>query len=206
MKVLVIDDEADILKQIEKAIASEEGPDGKPYEVLALVDHNEAVQRLGGERFDVVVTDMLMGDDDEEGLKILRKLTDKSPITIVLTAYPRIPICVASMHAGAWDYLEKSPADGSDAYENLLRSMREAYEYRQRHPNAGRTNPDTRWVQEHLGELTKEYGGEVIAVVDQKVVAHDESYGKVAEQIKGLRPVAQPTIVSIPDTEVEAIE
>ena len=99
MRVLAIDDQAEALKQIEKAISAAKGPDNKQYEVVALADHNNAIKRLSAKhkRFDVVITDMVMGTEEGEGLEILRQLVGKSPITIVLTAYPSIPNCVAAM-------------------------------------------------------------------------------------------------------------
>ena len=206
MKVLVIDDQPEALKQIENAISDAKGPDEQPYEIVALTDHKEALGRLEKERFDVVITDMVMGTEEQEGLAILQELADKSPVTIVLTAYPSIPNCVAAMRAGAWDYLEKVPGDGSDPYENLLRSLQEAYRERLEHPEARRSNPDSKWVQQNLGELMGQHAGEVIAVLDQKVVDHDKDYGRLLERIKGMYPVARPTIVSLPDTKVEAIE
>lgn len=206
MKVLAIDDEPEALKQIEKAISAAKGPDEKPYEVVALADHNEALKRLDAERFDVVITDMVMGTEEDEGLEVLRKLIGKSPITIVLTAYPSIPNCVEAMRAGAWDYLEKEPADGSDAYENLLASLKKACQRRVEEPESGRSTEDAKWVQEHLGKLIHDYGGQVIAVLDQKVVDSDANYGKLRDRVKKAYPVAEPTLVSIPDTEVEAIE
>ncbi len=206
MKVLAIDDEPEALKQIEKAISAAKGPDEKPYEVVALADHNEALKRLDAERFDVVITDMVMGTEEDKGLEVLRKLIGKSPITIVLTAYPSIPNCVEAMRAGAWDYLEKEPADGSDAYENLLASLKKACQRRVEEPESGRSTEDAKWVQEHLGKLIHDYGGQVIAVLDQKVVDSDANYGKLRDRVKKAYPVAEPTLVSIPDTEVEAIE
>jgi len=206
MKVLVIDDQPEVLKQIEKAIAAEQGIDGQPYEVAGLTDHQEALKRLEEEHFDAVIVDMVMGPEEDEGLAVLRQLADKSPITIVLTAYPSVPNCVASMRSGAWDYLEKVPADGSDPYENLLRTLTEACRHRMDHPEAGRSNPDSAWVRQHFGELIEAHGGEVIAVLDREVVDHDESYGKLMERIKKRYPVARPTVVSIPDLKVEAIE
>jgi len=206
MKVLAIDDQPEALKQIEKAISAAKGPDNKPYQVVALADHHEALKRLETERFDVVITDMVMGTEEAEGLEVLRKLIGKSPITIVLTAYPKIPNCVEAMRAGAWDYLEKEPADGSDAYENLLASLEAACRTRMENPESGRSPEDAKWVQEHLGDLMRDYAGKVIAVLDQKVVDSDANYGKLRDRVKKAYPVAQPTIVSIPDTEVEAIE
>ena len=206
MKVLVIDDQPEALKQIERAIASAEGPDGSPFEVVAMSDHEEALSRLDTERFDIVVTDMVMGPSEDEGLSVLRTLTGMSPVTIVLTAYPSIPNSVAATRAGAWDYIEKMPADGSDPYERLISSMQEAHRFRVEHPEAGRINPDSTWMQEHLGELLKEHGGELVAILDGKVVDHDKNYGPLVDRVKARFPMAHPTIVSIPDPTVEAFE
>ena len=206
MKVLAIDDQPEVLKQIEKALAAAEGPDGSPYEVVGMVDHEAALERLDAEHFDVVIADMVMGAQENEGLAILRALTDKSPITIVLTAYPSISNCVESMRAGAWDYIEKVPEDESDPYETLLRSVRQACEVRMAHPHAGRINPDSTWVRHHIGELMEEYGGEVVAVLDGKVVDHDAMYGALIDRVNERYPVTPPTIVSIPDPKVDAVE
>jgi len=206
MKVLAIDDQPEALKQIEKAVSAATGPDDKKYDVTALTDHEEAIERLEKDRFDVVITDMVMGMEEKEGLDVLRTLIGKSPITIVLTAFPSIPNCVEAMRAGAWDYLEKVPADGSDAYENLLKSLEAACRRRVEQPESGRSSQDAQWVQAHLGELMREYAGEAVAVLDQKVVDHDTSYTRLQKRLKQAFPVAQPTVVSIPDTRAEAIE
>jgi len=206
MKVLVIDDQPEALKQIESAIRTAKGPDGQMYEVVGLANHQQALERLDHEHFDAVITDMVMGTREDEGMAILKQLNDKSPITIVLTAYPSVPNCVTSMRAGAWDYLEKVPADGSDPYENLLKSLQEACQFRLAHPEAGRSNPDARWVHEHLADLMRQYAGEDIAVLDQKVVDHDRSYTELAERLKAKFPMARPMVVSLPDTKVETVE
>ena len=45
MRVLAIDDQPEVLKQIEKAIAGADGIDGQPYDVVGLDDHQEAMKR-----------------------------------------------------------------------------------------------------------------------------------------------------------------
>jgi len=184
MKVLAIDDQPEVLKQIERALAAAEGPNGHPYEVVGMTDHEEALERLDAEHFDVVIADMVMGAQEDEGLTVLRKLTDRSPITIVLTAYP----------------------DESDPYEKLLASLHGACQFRLEHPEAGRSNPDSTWVRQHLDELVRDHGGEVVAVLDRQVVDHDKSYGALMERMKEKFPLARPTIVSIPDMSIEAVE
>jgi len=205
MKVLAIDDQPEALKQIEREISAANGPDGKPYQVAALTDHLAAVKRLSDEYFDVVITDLVMGPDEKEGLQVLKELTGKSPITIVLTAYPSIRMCVAAMRAGAWDFLEKVPDDGSDAYENLLASLRKACETRLAHPEAGRSNPDSQWIHDNLGDLMREYPGELVAVLDGQVVDHDRVYKPLAKRLKERFFVAQPEVVAIPDVSEETI-
>lgn len=206
MKVLVVDDQPEVLAQIRKAVEAAQGPDGIPYNVEAMTDHQEALDKLEKERFDVVITDMVMGAGEEDGLTILRRLTDKSPITIVLTAYPSIPNCVESMRAGAWDYLEKIPEDGGDPYDNLLSSLKMAVCERLAKPEAGRYNPDAKWIHEHMADLMEKYPGRVVAVLDGQVAGEGESFDEVAKRVKQEHPVAQPTIISIPDTDIEAIE
>ena len=205
MKVLAIDDQDEALKQIEKAVTSSEAPDGKPYEVAAVRDHKQALARLDAERFDVVITDMVMGTEEDEGMAVLRKLTGLSPITIVLTAFPSIPNSVEAMRAGAWDYLEKMPVNGSDPYENLLASLGEACRVRLANPEAGRAKADLAWVQQHMDELLTDHPGEVVAVLDRRVVGHDPSYGALEGRMKEQYPVARPMIVSIPDMAVETV-
>ena len=205
MKILAIDDQPEALKQIDKALASAKDADGRPFEVTAEADHQAALSLLDDERFDIVITDMHMGPEEDEGLAVLRQLTDKSPVTIVLTAYPRIPNCVASMRAGAWDYLEKVPENGSDPYENLLKSIREACRRRKEDPEAGRTRADTQWVHQHIGELMKDYPGEVVAVLDRQVADHDASFDELAKRVSEKFPLAKPALISIPDTRVNTV-
>jgi CheY-like chemotaxis protein len=204
MKVLVIDDEESSLKQVHKLLSDTPGPDGHPFDVTAVASHQDALQRLD-ERYDVIITDMVMGQKETEGLDILGKLVGQSPVTIVLTARAAFPNCVEAMRMGAWDYLEKVPLDGSDPYENLLRSINRGYQARLATPNEVVMFHDSLWVRDHMGELMKKYPGELVAVLDGRDVDHDKEYDKLLTRVKGRFPVSHPTIVSIPDTTAESI-
>lgn len=211
IRILVIDDEENVLKQIVNFLKNAHPPQGETFEVEGEKDHKKALELL--EKIDpkdkyyhVIITDMKMGVEDTEGLNILRQLTKKSPITIVLTAYASIPNCVDAMRAGAWDYLEKTPEDGSDPYENLLKSIKTAYQERLTNPYRDRIHPDAKWVQENMHELLQNYGGKVVAVLDQTVVDSDSDYQALMDRVGKKFQTTRPMVVSIPDTSREIIE
>ena len=211
IRILVIDDEQNVLKQIVNFLNKSEAPEGETFEVDGETNHEDALARLqqidpAENYYHVIVTDMRMGAQDEEGLEILRQLTEKSPITIVLTAFASIPNCVKSMRAGAWDYIEKNPEDESDPYENLLESIKKAYNERLKKPYPKMTQPDAKWINENMVKLMEEYSGEVVAVLDRVVVDHDSDYQSLMERIGEKFKIARPMIVSIPDISKERVE
>lgn len=205
MRVLVIDDDLDNLNELETAIRSFKAPDGRFYDTVGFSDYREALKVINIEPFDIVITDMVMGESMDEGIDVLKKLANRSAITIVITAYPSIPNCVEAMKAGAWDYIEKAPADGADPYERLSESLTKAYEYRLRNPQRAVTSPDSEWVHEHLDELIRKYPGKLVAVLYERVVDSDTSFAELSKRIQSIFPLAKPTIVSIPDDSQEVI-
>jgi DNA-binding NtrC family response regulator len=204
MRMLAIDDESSVLEGLRSRMSATPGPDGRPYDVVAVGSPNEALALVEKEHFDVVVTDMIMGGR-AGGLDVVRSLSDKVTVTIVLTALGTVSNCVEAMRAGAWDYLLKNDP-GKDPYRTLQRSIETAFREKSAHPEAGKSNPDTKWVQANLPELMRTYPGEVVAVLYGKVIDHGDSYGDLAERLEERYPFTHPTIVSIPDTAVEAIE
>ena len=202
MKMLVVDDNLAFVREVARLLARTRGPDGHTYEVTTETDHRAALKRLEKEYFDVVITDMRMAGP-KDGMKILAGLAGKSTITIVLTDFPEVRNAVSCMRAGAWDYVSKGD---KDPIERVLKSIRLAYRYRKENPDAGRTDPDARWLSDHLGELVARYPGEVVAVRYAKVLDHDERYGRLARRVRSKYPVSRPMMVSIPDPKVEAIE
>lgn len=204
MKILIADDDPMVLKYLQRIVVSLKTPDRQPVEITGVPGLVEALNAVNGpNRYEVVVTDMRMGDEEQEGLQILRQLTNKSPITIVLTAYPTFPNCVAAMRAGAWDYLEKMRQDGKDPYDALLESITEALAARAKNPELGKPNPDSVWINEHLEELMTKYPGEVVAVLDQKVVGHNASYDALDQELGKQFPYAKPAMIFIPAKQEE---
>jgi DNA-binding NtrC family response regulator len=100
-KILVVDDEVNIRDALAALLAD----DG--YLVAAAASAEEAMEVLGRERFDLVISDLRM--EEHSGLDILRGLRETNPATevIILTAYGTVEGAVEAMKLGAYDYISK---------------------------------------------------------------------------------------------------
>jgi two-component system response regulator PilR (NtrC family) len=100
-RVLVVDDEADILELLELALVR------MGLEVVRASGVKQAKQRLDGGRFDLCLTDMRMPDG--EGLEVVRHISERGldvPVAVI-TAHGNLENAVAVLKAGAFDYLSK---------------------------------------------------------------------------------------------------
>lgn len=68
---------------------------------------NSALQKLACMKFDIVITDLRLGDMD--GIEILAHIRKNSPSTdvVVITAFGSIPSAVKAIKLGAYDYITK---------------------------------------------------------------------------------------------------
>src|SRR5918996_2739522 len=100
-QVLVVDDEPDIRELLELTLAK------MGLGVDAVGSIAEAKERLKGERYDLCLTDMRLGDG--EGLELVRHiagLANDVPVAVI-TAYGSAENAVAALKAGAFDYVSK---------------------------------------------------------------------------------------------------
>ena len=95
MKILVVDDDAHILK-LYRLELEEEG-----YDVTTAGSGKEAMERFEQEEFDLIALDILMPDVD--GITLLRKMKEKKP---------RMPIIMST----AYDYRDDFAVWASEAY------------------------------------------------------------------------------------------
>ena len=103
-KVLVIDDEPDLLELLELTL-SRMGLDTTRAESVG-----EAIRLLDKEPFDLCLTDMRLPDG--EGLRVVEHINQKGldvPVAVI-TAYGSAENAVAALKAGAFDYLAKPVA------------------------------------------------------------------------------------------------
>ena len=106
-KILVVDDNPDVLKLIADILES------NGYEVKTFSDGASAIKELESNDYDVVLTDLMMPDVD--GMQVLRNAILKTPktICIILTGHGTIKSSVEAIKKGAFDYITKpvSPSE-----------------------------------------------------------------------------------------------
>ncbi|MDA8290882.1 MAG: response regulator transcription factor [Actinomycetota bacterium] len=112
-RVLVVDDEADLRRALERALVLH------GYSVGSASDGTDALRQLSAEAPDVLVLDVAMpGVDGIEVCRRLRAAGDRTPV-LMLTARDGVDDRVAGLDAGADDYLVKP-----FALEELLARIR----------------------------------------------------------------------------------
>ena len=105
-KILVIDDEEDILKLLSSALGSE------GYEVVTAIDGQEGVERFHETEPDLIVTDVKMPRKD--GLQLLKEIKDAGSTNvdvIILTGHSDEATAIDCLRNGAYDYLVKPLED-----------------------------------------------------------------------------------------------
>lgn len=113
-KVLLVDDEPDILELLELTLTR------MGLEVARAGNIQEARQHLDNCRFDLCLTDMRMPDGD--GLQLVSYITERNldvPVAVI-TAHGNTENAVAALKAGAFDYLSKPVA--LDQLRTLVKS------------------------------------------------------------------------------------
>ena len=101
LRILVVDDEPDICK----ALAFLLGREG--YAVATANSGERALAKLKEEHFDVVLTDLKMGQID--GMGVLEKVRETAPDTavVMMTAFASVESAIEAIKKGAADYIVK---------------------------------------------------------------------------------------------------
>jgi DNA-binding NtrC family response regulator len=98
---LVVDDEADFLKLIERILAQ------AGYRVDTAVSATEAIALQRKNPYDLAIVDLRM--PEMTGLELLQylKVRDKSIFVILMTAYGSFSVGIEALRKGACDYVAK---------------------------------------------------------------------------------------------------
>ena len=100
-KILVVDDDRSICKMIGSLLELE----GYPHQLVGRGE--EALEILGREPVDIVISDIYMGD--VSGLDVLEAARRNSPNVevIIMTAHGSVETAVRAVRSGAFDYISK---------------------------------------------------------------------------------------------------
>lgn len=114
--ILVVDDESAIRYSITKTLQR------VGYQVESAASGEEALQMLGQQRYDVVLTDIRM--PGISGVELLAEVKEQAPdaIVILLTGYASLDTAVESLRLGAHDYLIK-PSSSQDIRDSVARGI-----------------------------------------------------------------------------------
>ncbi len=138
-RILVVEDSAGLRAGIVRAL-TEAG-----HDVNEAPDGELALERLREGSYDLVLTDMRMGD--VSGLDVLRaaRRANEATIVIVMTAYGTIAGAVDAMREGAHDFLQK-PFDLTEIELKISRAL----EHRQLHQHVQvlREEQQSRYVEQ----------------------------------------------------------
>lgn len=120
LKILVVDDEAPLREVLRKGLSQL----GK-YAVETAANGREALDKIEGDVYDIVLSDMKMPEMD--GLDLLKAIKGTRPeiMVIMLTAFGSIETAVEAMRAGANDYITK-PVDFNDLLVRISRVQKES--------------------------------------------------------------------------------
>jgi DNA-binding NtrC family response regulator len=114
--VLVVDDEQTVCNSCKK-ILSQEG-----YKVDVALTGEEALGKVKGDGFDLVITDWKMPQID--GLEVARRIKKEKPNTavIIITGYPSVDSSIEAIRSGIADYVPKpfTPDELTDAALRVL--------------------------------------------------------------------------------------
>ena len=100
-KILVVDDDSGMRDTLEAVLTA----DG--YKVTTASNGKEAIDTLGGSKFDITLLDLKMPDC--KGTELLPKIKELDPdnIVIMMTAYGTIKTAVEAVKLGAYDFITK---------------------------------------------------------------------------------------------------
>jgi len=107
LEVLALDDEPIVGKSLRMALSK------LGFVVEVFEDPALAMKRIDEKTFDIVITDVVMGDID--GIQVLERVKQRSPRTkvIIITAFAMMEMARKAMERGAFDFIAK-PFDAGE--------------------------------------------------------------------------------------------
>lgn len=150
-KILIVDDEQNILLYLSEALEDE------GYNITTKASGQEAVSAIEDEEYDLVLVDLKLKDID--GLEVMREAKKRSPDTVIimLTGHGSLESAMEAIKYGAFDYLLK-PSSVQDLKESIRRGLEKRQSALQERKLASQAREFARVILE---------GGEVASGVEQ---------------------------------------
>ena len=119
-KILIVDDEPSILDLSMKVLSKES------YQVTIAHSGYEALERAKGEKFDLLVTDIVMPEMD--GLELLQRLQELYPdiAAVIITGYGTMENAINSLKQGAQGFIIK-PFTPNELKTTLGQALEKSY-------------------------------------------------------------------------------
>jgi DNA-binding NtrC family response regulator len=119
MKILVVDDEEQIREMLKKGLTQMGG-----HSIELAGNGKEAVEKIEGDIFDLVLTDVKMPEMD--GMELLKTIKGTRPeiMVILMTAFGSIETAVEAMQIGADDYITK-PVNFNELLIHISKAQKE---------------------------------------------------------------------------------
>ena len=116
-RVLVVDDERS-MRELLSIVLRRDG-----YDVMVAEDGAGALEILGRQRVDILITDIRM--PNMNGVELLREAKRIAPdiVSIVMTAFASTDTAVEALRLGAADYVNKSPGAASEVRLRVGREL-----------------------------------------------------------------------------------
>jgi DNA-binding NtrC family response regulator len=115
-KILVVDDESTICDSVKKILSR------KGYSVENTLNANDAIERIKKEKFDIVITDLMMPQvSGMELLELVKKYYPEIDV-LVITGYATVDTAVKATKLGALDYIQKpfTPNELTDRIQKAI--------------------------------------------------------------------------------------
>ncbi len=121
-RVLIVDDEKEFTEALSERLML------RDYDVTTSLSGEDALEKVKGYNYDVVILDVLMPRMD--GVETLREVKRIKPLTevIMLTGHATVDSAIEGMKLGAYDYLKK-PCET----EELVAKINKAFEKKAEH-------------------------------------------------------------------------
>ncbi|AJH14042.1 sigma-54-dependent transcriptional regulator [Myroides profundi] len=104
-KILIVEDEAAIRRVLVKILEEE----SSEYVVDAAENGEEALQKITGEDYDLVISDIKMPKMDGEELLVAAKKIKPDTVFVMISGHGDLETAVNTMRLGAFDYISKPP-------------------------------------------------------------------------------------------------